>query len=199
MVSKVLQELEDSSWGYRDRIRHYYRSKHKLKLSEKDMEIIQRAEQVQEILLANRNDMKVAKEIIAEKLSLVHRSQVDRAIEDAHFLFGAMFTQNKNHQRMLQLADIEWGIKVAKEQGDVFALDTMLKRREKLFQLDQADADEQEDTFSKIELHYHFLPDNFKDRLPEDYQKRVEAIKNKAMHSAGLITEAPDAEFIPAT
>lgn len=196
MASKIVEAVSDGSFTYRDNIRRYYRSGGKFRLSPKEVDILERCELVQELLLEYRPDMKAAKAAIKKRFELQHREEVDRYIEDATYLLGAGFNMDKGYQRLMQWQDIEWGIKAAKEAKDLLALERFLHRREKLFQLDQADVEQSFDYFSVMNIIPQFRPEDFKHALPPDYMDIVKAIQAKAMRDLGLNTEeAHDVEF----
>lgn len=194
MPSEALRMLVDDNSTHRERIIAYFRSKGKVDLSDKDREILDRAEEVHSILMKHRADMSTAKQIIKDKFSLIYRSQVDRLIEDAVYLIGSTTHMDKSYQRVIQLQDIEWGISVARDTKDLAALEKLLARREKLFQLDTPDDHTEFNYFDAIVINLQFMPEKFTSSLPADAYKRAEKIKLQAMEELGLIE---DAEEIP--
>lgn len=194
-VSKAIQAIADGDLSYRDRIRAYYRSNGKVQLTDKDLELLDRAETVQGILQAFRGDLRAAKNAIKDKLGLTHRAEIDRAIEDAVYLFGASITMNKSYQRLLQWQDIEWGLKQAKEAKDLKAVNEFMKRREVLFQLEESEQEQQFNYFEVIIIKMEYRPDLFKNQLPDDWRDRVNAIKQRAMEEIGITEDTIDAEY----
>ena len=196
-VSKAIKSFVDADTkvSERDLIRMHYRSRGKVALTEKAKELLERAEEVKTMLKENRNDMQYVKTTIAERYGLKHRSEVDRCIEDAVYLFGCDIVMQKSYQRFLQLQDIEWGISLAKEVKDLIALEKFLARREKLFALDTPDELDEFVYFSAVVINARFMPESFPRELPSDWEQRAQNIKLNAMRELGLVQDVTDAEY----
>lgn len=179
----------DQELSARDRINRYFRSRGKSQITDADRKMITRAEQTQEILMANRTDMTVAKQKIKSKFALKHREEIDRCIEDARFLMGASFVVDRAYQRLIQHQDIEFWLEVAKTNKDGDLAEKMLLRREKLYQLDQADEQQQFNYFNIIVIQAEV-----KYFIDADDKKEAEKIKRNAMKQLNMIEDI-DAEF----
>lgn len=170
----------------RERIKAHYATKGKVPLTELDEKIIERCERVKDILLEQRANLAEAKRMIKEEFGFTHRSEVDRAIEDAQYLLGAMFKVEKQYQRLVQLNDIEFWMQFAKEKKDGYLAAEMMKRREKLFKLDEEDKIEDNDYFSSMVIVQQFKEDEFLHTLRPGYQERIGDKKQALLIAAGL-------------
>lgn len=195
-MSKAIENLLAGNFmpelTYRERIKANLKTRGKVKLTDADIVIMDRAERVKDILLTNRGNLVEAKKLIKEEFNFNHRSEIDRAIEDATYLCGAVVKTQKDYQRLLQLDDIEWGIKLARESKDGYLLNEMMKRREKLFQLDLLDVEEEQDYFSMMVVVQMFKDSEFVHTLRPGYEQRIGDKKHQLMKAVGL---AEDVEF----
>lgn len=199
-MSKAIENLAAGNYmpelTSRERIKAHLKTRGKIKLTEADIVIMDRAERVKDILLANRTNLVEAKQLIKTEFNFTHRSEIDRAIEDATYLCGAVIKTQKDYQRLLQLADIEFWLAFAKEAKDGYLANEMMKRREKLFRLDELDVEAEQDYFSMIVIVQEFKPEEFTHTLKPGYQERIEEKKQQLLRKVGL---AADIEDVPYT
>lgn len=198
MPSKAIENLVAGNYmpelTYRERIKAHFATKGKIEITDDDRKLLDRAEKVNEILMQNRTNLAEAKAMIKEYFKFTHRAEIDRAIEDAQYLMGAMFKVEKDYQRLVQLNDIEFWLNFAREAKDGYLAAEMMKRREKLFHLDEPDEVEDNDYFSVIVIVQEFRPEEFKHTLRPGWELRIENKKQGLLKQMGLAADIEEVE-----
>lgn len=198
-MSKAVENLVQANYmpelTPRERIKAHYKTRGKVELTAQDTIILERCERVNQILMANRADLMVAKRLIKEEFGYTHRSEIDRAIDDAQYLLGAMFKAEKDYQRLIQLNDIEFWMDFAKGAKDGYLANEMMKRRNELYRLDEKDEEEAVDYFSVIIIVQEFRAEEFTHSLAPGWEERIEAKKQELLRKVGLSGDVEDVDF----
>lgn len=203
-VSKAIAKIVDGSYmdSLSERERVIFKMKYgdeQYPLTAKEEEILQRATVIHQLLMNWRHDRSAAIELIKEKYPELRdsRRSLYNAINDAEYLYGSLYTLNKDYMRAIQLDDIERGLKMAFDNKDGKTYALLLKERRELLRLDEIE-EHQGNPFDQITIVLSFRPENYPWITQDSFDKALE-YKRKAMIKVGLIKEDGTTEEVDAT